>query len=309
MWAAAVAKSCAGRAGSRRSQRGPHPHLPAGSSSCSVPGGHPFQRGCELALQLRRYGVPAARQRPDHYPVRGLESGQHGTGGMSETTRHPVAFYSVTDGFGDHQTDAGSAGIQLIAQHVNHHVGLDCAHATADGGTEFRGPPHPVLSRKHRARSCVESRSERAAALAAAAGDDGAAGAGPHTQPEPMHPRTATVVRLEGPLALGHVNLSLFLCGTRDSPTRCVSVRTRLPLISCRCVVLYLPALTPGGTRIAAVSPRAGDCSRVLTSFRWVKPETPCLQAMFQNGWHVERKLLASGNTVRSRSASGLASD
>ncbi len=43
-----------------------------------------------------------------------------------------------------------------------------------------------------------------AAALAASRGDDGAPRPGAHAQPEPVSPRTATVVRLERALALGH---------------------------------------------------------------------------------------------------------
>jgi hypothetical protein len=37
---------------------------------------------------------------------------------------------------------------------------------------------------------------------------DRAPGARPHPQPKPMHPRTLAVVRLEGPLALGHGTVS-----------------------------------------------------------------------------------------------------
>ena len=52
-----------------------------------------------------------------------------------------------------------------------------------------------------------------AATLAAPRGHDGAPGAGPHAQPEPMSPRAATVVRLERALALGH--------GCRSPGARC----------------------------------------------------------------------------------------
>jgi hypothetical protein len=61
------------------------------------------------------------------------------------------------------------------------------------------------------------SRSERATALATAARHDGAASARAHTKPEPVHACTAPVVRLEGPLALGH--------GYISSVTPCVRVR------------------------------------------------------------------------------------
>ena len=48
------------------------------------------------------------------------------------------------------------------------------------------------------------SGSQRAAALTAPAGYDRPAGAGAHPQPEAVHPRASPVVRLKGPLALGH---------------------------------------------------------------------------------------------------------
>lgn len=50
----------------------------------------------------------------------------------------------------------------------------------------------------------MKSGSQRAAALVAPPSDDRAAGAGAHPQTEPMHTCTAPIVRLEGPLALGH---------------------------------------------------------------------------------------------------------
>jgi hypothetical protein len=56
--------------------------------------------------------------------------------------------------------------------------------------------------------------------------DNGAAGAGPHAQPEPVGPRTTTVVRLERALALGHgcrspgefIVRSQGDCGSRVAP-------------------------------------------------------------------------------------------
>lgn len=58
---------------------------------------------------------------------------------------------------------------------------------------------------------------ELRAALASTAVDDRAAGASAHAQPESMHARTTTVVRLEGPLALGHGDS---LCSVRGCPPR-----------------------------------------------------------------------------------------
>jgi hypothetical protein len=87
-------------------------------------------------------------------------------------------------------------------------VGLRRTHPATDRDTEFRGPGHPVPSRKHRACSCVESRSEGTAALAPTGRHDRATGTGAHAQPESVDARTTAVVGLERPLALGHGNLS-----------------------------------------------------------------------------------------------------
>src|ERR1700741_5485735 len=87
---------------------------------------------------------------------------------------------------------------------MHHEIGLHCPHPSTDGGTEVRRTRHPVPSRKHRARSRVESRSQLAATLAAPVRYDRPAGPGAHPQPEPRHPRPTAGVGLEGLLALGH---------------------------------------------------------------------------------------------------------
>jgi len=58
---------------------------------------------------------------------------------------------------------------------------------------------------------------ELCAALAATGVDDRTTRAGTHAQPETMHARTTTVVRLESPLALGHGWYSL--CSYVGTPT------------------------------------------------------------------------------------------
>ncbi len=80
-------------------------------------------------------------------------------------------------------------------------------------------------------RSCVDSRSQRTAALTTTARHDGPAGTSPHPQPEPMHPRATAVIGLERPLALGHGNLSLLRVASAFHP-HVVSGWTRSPLLS-----------------------------------------------------------------------------
>ena len=201
-------------------------------------------------------------KRADHDTVRRVQIRDNRPRDVSQAPGHPVSLHRTPHRLGDHQTYLGSAPIGVAASaRVHHDVGLHRAHPLVDCGTEIRRPRHPVLRRKHRARSCVELRSQRAAALATPAGHDRPAGAGPHPQPKPMHPRTAPVVGLKGPLALGHgCHSSLRLATTSDA-----QVWTRSPLVSSSS--RSLAGAVSAKFRIAAVSPRSGDCSRVLTRF------------------------------------------
>jgi hypothetical protein len=75
-----------------------------------------------------------------------------------------------------------------------------------------------------------------------------------------MHPRSAPVVGLKGPLALGHGCL-LVACG---NPVE------RIGLDGIAVGKLFVSLANRRGLRdirVAAVSPRSGDCSRVLTRF------------------------------------------
>ena len=277
-----------------------------------------MQRGPQLLFQPRRDGVAAAGQRPDHEPVGGLQVRDHGADDMAEPTGHPMPFYRAANGFRDHKSDLRTVGgIVVGAAGMHDEVGLHRPHPLVDSGTELRRPRYPVPRRKHRARPCVESRSQRTAALATPIGHDGPAGPGPHPQPEPVYPRPAPVVGLKGPLALGHGCLSSLRMASA-SHARSWPVGTRSPLVSSSVSLASRRGLQKN--LVAAVSPRSGDCSRVLTRFRWVKPrpalaewftavtavtilESPARnpRRMLQNGWHFEIKLLASGNAVSMR--------
>ncbi len=177
---------------------------------------------------------------------------------------------------------------------------------------------------------CVRSRSEGAAALVTAGRHDGATGARTHPQPETVHTGPAAVVRLESPLALGHGCFSSFDLVLTTSDAMTVMTAEDVATVG---KLIHLAGAAPVRSgkepRAAAVSPRAGDCSRVLTRFAWVKPgpkgssrssaqshpatkttqvtnfavAVKKLSAMLQNGWHSERKLLASGNAVPSGTA------
>jgi hypothetical protein len=72
------------------------------------------------------------------------------------------------------------------------------SQSTGSSGTEPEAPVYTLL------RIRPASRSQRATALAATTGHDGASGPCPHPQPKTVHLGTAPVVGLERPLALGH---------------------------------------------------------------------------------------------------------
>lgn len=95
-------------------------------------------------------------------------------------------------------------------QRMHDEIGLNRPYSLANRDTEISRPCHPVPGRKHCPEPCVESRSQGTAALATAAGHDGAACTRTHTQPETVHTGPAAVVRLESPLALGHGCFSSF---------------------------------------------------------------------------------------------------
>lgn len=98
------------------------------------------------------------------------------------------------------------------------------------------------------------SGSQRLASLATPPGDDRAPSPGAHPQPEAVHTRTTPIVRLEGPLALGHGCLSslhLAAAAALGQP--------RQPLVSsASCSYRRVHPRFPGNVGFAAVSPTFG---------------------------------------------------
>jgi hypothetical protein len=171
-----------------------------------------------------------------------------------------------------------------------------------------------------------------AAALTAPAGHDGTPRTGPHPQAETMHAGSAPVVRLEGPLALGH---GVLLVVSRIAIRPLTSLNGVGSWVGRRC-------LAAGRRGPQAYQPRSqpyrrlsGDCLRVLTRLGWVKlglaqrsssntgenirshavgdtapgtitatnrstPQRTLKNpiGMQRNGWQPHGKLLASGNAV-----------
>ena len=98
------------------------------------------------------------------------------------------------------------------------------------------------------------SGSQRLASLATPTGDDRAPRASAHPQPEAVHARTTPIVRLKGPLALGHGCLSslhLAAAAALGQP--------RQPLVSsASCSYRRVHPPFPGNVGFAAVSPTFG---------------------------------------------------
>ena len=101
----------------------------------------------------------------------------------------------------------------------------------------------------------VGSGGQGLASLAAPTGDDGAARTGAHPQPEAVHACATPVVRLEGPLALGHGCLSSI--HMTAAPPRCFTTRGDTEAVGKLCVS-RLDRCVIRRVRVATVSPTFG---------------------------------------------------
>lgn len=187
-----------------------------------------------------------------------------------------MTLHRGADRLRDNEADLGSVVTTVsksVVQRMHDEIGLNRPRSVANRDTEISRPCHPVPGRKHCPLPCVESRSQGTAALAATARHDGAACARTHTQPEAVHTGPAAVVRLESPLALGHGCFSSFGLVSTTSVTMTLMAAEDAATVG---KLIHLAGAAPlrfeKNHRVAAVSPRAGDCSRVLTRFAWVKP-------------------------------------
>jgi hypothetical protein len=131
-----------------------------------------------------------------------------------------------------------------------------------------------------------------------------------------VHPRATAVVGLKGPLALGHGCSLLVACGIRKpAPINLIPVGTRLPLVSSSVLLA-----SRRGHPVFLGRSRIATCGRLFegtdeNSLGQTSPDrrakhhnrhssnvSPAgkkvLPRMLQNGWHSERKLLASANAA-----------
>ena len=219
----------------------------------------------QLSAQAGRLGVTAARKCPHDDPLGRVEFPDHLAGHMAQPTGHPVPIHRATHRFRHDETHARSgAGGDTASARMHDKIRLRGSHSAFHGVAEVRRPCHPVSSREHWS-ATGESGSQRTTALATPARDDGAAGAGPHPQPETMDPGPTPVVRLEGALALGHDCLSSSLLAAT------VPKDLARPFTGAAVAKLSRTGAVPEA-RSLPCRRRLGDCSRVLRSLAQVKP-------------------------------------
>lgn len=234
------------------------------SPRCPALRARPGQSCPEFLFQSRRDCIPASGQRPDHNAIRRRKVVKDRPGHMPQPACDLMPLHRVPHGFRDDESDARTFVGCGVTQCVQDKIGLRSSHPLTDRGTELGGPSHPVPRRKHRARSCVESRSQLAATLGTPTRHDGPAGPGPHPQSEAVHARATPVVRLKCPLALGHGCSPRFRLAPTTHRNTVSPVGRGCPLVSSS---VLLSRRGPHQIWVAAVPPRSGDCSRVLTRF------------------------------------------
>ncbi|CAN5807663.1 hypothetical protein BH09ACT7_BH09ACT7_34080 [soil metagenome] len=190
-----------------------------------------------------------------------------------------MALHGRTDRLGDHQADPGSFGVGLIAADMHDQIGLDSPNPVLDRRTELRRPCHPVLRWEQRRRLPVlnQAVSER----------------------RPFFRRPDTIARP------ARVRIRSRKPCTR-ARRRLFGWKVRLPLATAVSPHCIWPSHPPRTSRCARANTmavgklmrlarnrrrnrqvlreiqrfpgsqpyrrRSGDCSRVLTCVRWVKP-------------------------------------
>ena len=144
-----------------------------------------------------------------------------------------------------------------------------------------------------------------AAALAAPVGHDGPPRPGTHPQPKAVHAGSAPIIGLEGPFALGHGVLLV----VSDVCLRHPAARASHASWSAvgRGGYCYWSARSPTEHRCGSQPYRrlSGDCLRVLTGVRWVKPglpqrtlHAPTSRALESPNWNATELLAAARKTV-----------
>lgn len=137
---------------------------------------------------------------------------------VAQPSFHLVSDNRVAHGPGHDQTGQRRRVIAGTEQEVDNEMRPPSASPAPDGQGEVFSPPHPVPGRQHddAPRRAPESSDRDArAALPAARGEDGAARARPHAQPEAVLLVAASVVRLVRTLA--HSRLQCCAAVDRDT--------------------------------------------------------------------------------------------
>jgi len=221
----AAARPCGGRARWRRSSawRSSRPRHETAAVAASpllprfcgtLPAADLLQRGEHLLLQPGEFCIAAARQGADDNSVSGLQLRQDGARSVPEPAGDAVPLDCIPHRLAHDESDSGTARFGRNGAGMDHQGALRHSATRLDRGDKIRRPCHPVPRREHV--DGPESGSQRAAALAAAAGHDRTTGPGPHPQAETMDLRPPPIVGLVGPLALGHGSRLPVTSGSRN---------------------------------------------------------------------------------------------
>lgn len=126
---------------------------------------------------------------------------------MPKPPAHAVAFHRIADGLAHDQTPARAGGAfddSGVRKSVDDHGRPTLTHPRTHDGPKLGRPMQPIPGRKHDAARRRRLSRQLGTALTATTGDNAAAGASAHAKTETVRLGTATVIRLESPLALGH---------------------------------------------------------------------------------------------------------
>lgn len=160
------------------------------------PGHSTLEAGRKVLIQLSEVAGRRCGKSSDHHAGLRRERIQVRLRGGAQTPLHLVPVHGVAHSLGYDKTDLWWPVSPRILGEMNHHGRSSRAHAAAHRPFKIYGTAHAVRRGQH-----LLSGRELGAALATTGSQDGAAGAGAHTQPETVGLRTAPVVRLESPLA------------------------------------------------------------------------------------------------------------
>jgi hypothetical protein len=192
-----------------------------GGGPMSPSNAQPSKRSVEIITQGCAGSSRRCWQGAHHHERVQGQGNQPGPHQVPQSALHPVPDHRATDRATHHEADprAGSTAAQrsVDARHMHHNGPTRCSTAPPHRRRELIAAGQSTSSGQQWDRPANASGRQLGATLAPTGRNDRAAGAGTHAQPEPVGPRTATVVRLERALALAHGCRSPGTCSSSDA--------------------------------------------------------------------------------------------